>query len=93
MVKNKNVLSRIYILVFYIRRIIFLSYCFFAPNILTSTVLIFVCIGNLIYLIYIGSAKPLENRNLNKLEIFNELFVATSTYFVMIFSEWVRSKS
>jgi len=45
---------------------------------------------NLIYIIYIGFAKPFKNKNLNNLERFNEIFVQACTFFLMIFCDWVK---
>ena len=97
MVKTKNISTRIYMLVFYIRRMIVLASCFNALKKInsqgkySSLILVFTCVANHIYSLYIGGTKPLESRELNNLEIFNEFFVASSTFFVMILSDWAGS--
>ena len=91
MVRTKNISTRIYMIVFYIRRMIILASCFFAPNIYASLILILTCAANHIYIIYIGDTKPLKGRWLNILEMLNEFFVASSTFFVMTISNWVGS--
>ena len=73
---------------FYIRRMIILAFCFYAPSEYASLVLVLICAENNIYSLYIGGTRPLESRELNNLEIFNEFFVASSTFFVMILSDW-----
>ena len=55
MVKMQKISSRIYMIVFYIRRMIILVSWFFAPSKYSSLILIFTCAVNLIYSIYIGS--------------------------------------
>ena len=92
MVKTKNISSRIYMLVFYIRRMTILASCFFASSEYASLILAITCVLNHIYIIYIGSTKPLESRQLNNLEMFNELFVGLSAFCVMILSDWVLSQ-
>jgi hypothetical protein len=92
MVKTKTISTRIYMLVFYIRRMIILAYCFYASYQYSSLVLVLTCAANYIYSFYIGSMMPLEGRQLNNLEILNEFFVASSTFFVMLISGWVGSQ-
>ena len=70
---------------------IILVSCFFSKGKYPSLVLVFTCAGNHIYSLYIGSTKPLESKQLNILEIFNEFFVASSAFFVMILSDWAGS--
>ena len=91
MVKTKNISCRIYMIVFYIRRMIILASCFFAPSKYASLTLVITCVTNHIYTIYIGITKPLEGKWLNNLEIFNEFFVSSLTFFVMILSDWAGS--
>ncbi len=62
MVKTKNISSRIYMIIFYIRRMIILASCFFARSKYSSLILVFTCAVNHIYSIYIGSTKPLESK-------------------------------
>jgi len=88
-VKTKNIFSRLYMIVFYIRRILILSFCFFAPSKNSSLILLLTCVANYIFSLYIGGTRPLESRQLNNLEIFNEFFVASSTFLVIILSDWV----
>ena len=90
-VKTKNIFSRSYMIVFYIRRILILSFCFFAPSKKASLILLLTCAANYIFSLYIGGTKPLKSRQLNNLEIFNEFFVASSTFLVIILSDWVGS--
>ena len=65
MVKKKYIYSRIYMIVFYIRRIIILACIFFGMNKYTSIIMVFTCYGNLLYSMYIGYSKPLESKRLN----------------------------
>ena len=71
---------------------IILAFCFYAPSEYASLVLVLTCAANHIYSLYIGGTRPLESRELNNLEIFNEFFVASSTFYVMILSDWAGSQ-
>jgi hypothetical protein len=67
MVKTKNMSTQIYMMVFYIRRMIVLALCYFVPRKYdsdknSSLVLVITCILNYIYTIYIGSTNPLEGK-------------------------------
>ncbi len=92
MVNTKNISSRIYMVIFYVRRMIVLGFCIYSKSKVPSLVLVLTCAENYIYSLYIGHAKPLENKQLNNLEIFNEFFIASSTFFVMILSDWAGSQ-
>ena len=68
MVVTKNTSTRIYMLVFYIRRMIILASLYYALKKTNSNdnhsslILVFTCVANYIYSLYIGSTKPLESR-------------------------------
>jgi hypothetical protein len=38
---------------------------------------------------YATLVKPYKNETLNKQEILNELFIYESSYFMLVFSEWI----
>ena len=39
--------------------------------------------------LYATLVKPYKNETLNKQEISNELFILASSYFMLVFSEWI----
>jgi len=39
--------------------------------------------------LYVTKVKPYKNETLNKQEILNELFTLGSSYFMLIFSDWI----
>ena len=40
-------------------------------------------------LIYAIQVRPYENQTLNKQDISNEFFILVSSYFMLVFSEWI----
>jgi len=68
MVITKNTSTRIYMLVFFIRRMIVLASFYNAlkkknsRDKYSSLILVFTCVANYIYSLYIGSTKPLESK-------------------------------
>ena len=62
-IKTKNKFTRFYILIFVLRRFLFVMLCFYKNQ--SSIVLVICMYINLIYGIYIVSAKAFENKYLN----------------------------
>ena len=65
MIKVKNIASRIYYLVFYFRRVIYLTLCLYVSSSLNGINTISLSLLNLAYSIYIGYFKPFKNNRLN----------------------------
>ena len=83
-------MSRIYNLIFILRRITFVVICLFTAEngglILGINIMI-----DLIYGIYMGQAKAFNKRSLNRQDMFNECVVSASFYWKMLYSNMVHN--
>ena len=77
-VRLRSKLTACFYLIFIIRRLIFVFIVFHLDN-NTGVSLVLICWMNLAILIYTGMVRPLEERFMNRLEMFNELFVSMVT--------------
>ena len=83
-VNLKNKTSRIYLFVYWARRILLIGFFLLINKDLGSIVLIITLFSNILYTLYIGCTKRLKNRNLNYQEMFNEYIVSGCYYMKMI---------
>lgn len=77
-VRLKSKITACFYLLFIIRRLIFVFIVFHLDN-NTGVSMVLLCWMNLAILIYTGMIRPLEERFMNRLEMFNELFVCMIT--------------
>ena len=74
---------------FCIRRILFVGLAFYCKS--PSLQLLFTMLPNLFILMYKGSTRPMASRFSNNLEIFNEYCVASITFCLIWFTDWIEN--
>ena len=77
-------------LVFILRRQIFVAVSLF--NRIPIIQLLCIFLLNLFMMIYQGNNRPLDNRQKNRIEFSNEIFIAASTIHLVFFTDWIPDK-
>lgn len=83
-----NLPSLLYYLFFILRRMIMVATLILLPEYANFQVSIYV-LSSCYTLMYAIQVKPYDNEDLNKQEVINEIFVLISSYFMLIFSDWI----
>ena len=88
----KNLRSKLFYLIFILRRQIYIGILLLCKNLSPGLFLTLFCFSNFLYIIYIGSGNPFQNINLYWLEILNEQTFAMCSYMMTFFTDWVTSQ-
>ena len=92
--KVNSLSQRLYNLVYILRRCIFMAMSmFFIKNVNGFITLISFAILNQLFQIFIVNTKPYKKRILNRIEIFNEMFIQFSIYFMICYSNWIPDQN
>jgi hypothetical protein len=87
----RNLRSKLFYLIFVLRRQIYIGLLLLGKNIPSGLFLAFFCFTNLLYTIYIGSNTPFKNRYLYWQELFNEQTLAMCSYMMAFFTDWIQN--
>ena len=83
-------IARSYTLIYISRRLIFLILCFY-KNDNEGLILLINLFVNLIYGIYMASAKAFLKKGLNKMDLINEIAIAVTLYWKILYTGLVYS--
>lgn len=80
--------SLLFYLLFVVRRMIMVYTLVFLPSYGSFQVIIFV-LSALFMLVYVATTQPYEAADMNTQEFINEFFVLLTSYFMLVFSDWI----